>query len=75
MQRSARAWAALEGIRSQAAVALPVSLAILVAGVLAISAAVGVVESITARLRLPTVPLYIAAAAALSGFGLVLVVR
>jgi formate hydrogenlyase subunit 4 len=59
----------------RSSVTLPVSLAILVAGILAVSAAVGVVESITARLRLPTVPLYIAGAAALSGFGLVLVVR
>lgn len=51
------------------------SLAILLGGVLAVGVAVGVVESITARLRLPTVPLYIAGAAALSGFGLVLVIR
>jgi formate hydrogenlyase subunit 4 len=54
---------------------LPESLAILVTGVLVISVAVGVVESVTARLRLPTVPLYVAGAAALSGFGLILVVR
>jgi formate hydrogenlyase subunit 4 len=53
----------------------PASLVILLAGVLAVSVAVGVVESITARLRLPTVPLYIAGAAALAGFGLVLVIR
>lgn len=59
----------------RSSVSLPVSLAILVAGVLVVSVAVGVVESVTARLRLPTVPLYIAGAAALGGFGLVLVVR
>ena len=54
---------------------LPVALAILVAGTVGVAIAVGVVESATARLRLPTVPLYLAGAAALAGFGLVLVVR
>ena len=54
---------------------LPVALVILVAGTIGVAIAVGVVESATARLRLPTVPLYLAGAAALAGFGLVLVVR
>jgi formate hydrogenlyase subunit 4 len=54
---------------------LPLSLAALFAGMLGVAVAVGVVESATARLRLLKVPLYLAGAAALAGFGLVLVVR
>jgi formate hydrogenlyase subunit 4 len=54
---------------------LPLSLAALLAGMLGVAVAVGVVESATARLRLLKVPLYLAGAAALAGFGLVLVVR
>ena len=54
---------------------LPASLAALVAGMLAVGVLVGVVEAATARLRLLKVPLYLAGAAALAGFGLVLVVR
>jgi formate hydrogenlyase subunit 4 len=41
----------------------------------AMGVAIGVVESVTARLRLPKVPLYIASAAALALFGLILAVR
>lgn len=42
---------------------------------IAMGIAIGVVESVTARLRLPKVPLYIASAAALALFGLILAVR
>ena len=49
-------------------------LAILTIGLLGVGVAVGMVESATARLRLSRVPLYLAGAAALAGFGLVLVV-
>jgi formate hydrogenlyase subunit 4 len=56
---------------------LPVAtwLAILLAGLLAVALAVGAVEATTARLRLPRVPLYLAGASALAGFGLLLVLR
>ena len=56
---------------------LPVAawLAILLAGLLVVGMAVGVVEAATARLRLPRVPLYLAGASALAGFGLLLVLR
>jgi formate hydrogenlyase subunit 4 len=60
---------------SRAAWPLPLSLAGLLAGLLGVAVAVGVVEAATARLRLLKVPLYLAGAAALAGFGLVLVVR
>lgn len=42
---------------------------------IAMGIAIGVVESVTARLRLPKVPLYIASASALGLFGLILVLR
>jgi formate hydrogenlyase subunit 4 len=48
---------------------------IFVAGVLAVAAAVGVVESTTARLRLTHVPILLVAACLLSAFGVILVVR
>ena len=60
---------------SRAAWPLPLSLAALLAGLLGVGVGVGVVEAATARLRLLKVPLYLAGAAALAGFGLVLVVR
>ena len=50
-------------------------LAILVAGLVGVSMAVGIVEAAVARLRLPRVPLYLAGASALAGFGLLLVLR
>ena len=50
-------------------------LALLVASFVAMGVAVGIVESIMARLRLPKVPLYIAASSALALFGLVLLLR
>jgi len=50
-------------------------LAILVAGLVVVSMSVGVVEAAVARLRLPRVPLYLAGASALAGFGLLLVLR
>ncbi len=49
--------------------------AALPASLIAMGVAVGVVESVTARLRLPKVPLYIASAAALAAFGLILAAR
>ena len=51
------------------------SVAVLVAGLLAIGIGVGLVESTIARLRLPRVPLYIASGAALGLFGLILLLR
>lgn len=47
-------------------------LAVLALGLLAAGVAIGVVESVMARLRLPKVPLYIAGASALGAVGLVL---
>ena len=53
----------------------PLALGVLVAGLTSVAVAVGVVESTMARLRLPKVPLYLAGATALAGFGLVLLLR
>ncbi|HLA91592.1 MAG TPA: NADH-quinone oxidoreductase subunit H [Gemmatimonadaceae bacterium] len=53
----------------------PLALGVLVAGLTGVAVAVGVVESTMARLRLPKVPLYLAGATALAGFGLVLLLR
>lgn len=47
----------------------------LVAGLLVSAVAVGVVESVTARLRLTKVPLFIFGSAALGGFALILLLR
>lgn len=52
-----------------------VGLLALIAGALAMGVAIGIVESVTARLRLPKVPLYIASASALGLFGLILLLR
>lgn len=49
--------------------------ALLFASFVAMGIAVGIVESVMARLRLPKVPLYIAASSALALFGLVLLLR
>jgi formate hydrogenlyase subunit 4 len=49
-----------------------VSLAVLCAGLLAVAALVGVVESVMARLRLDRVPQYLVAASALAFFAVVL---
>jgi len=51
------------------------SAATLVAGLVACGAAVGVVESTMARLRLPKVPLFIAGGTALGLFGLILLLQ
>ena len=59
----------------RASLAVAPWLAILVAGLVGVSVAVGVVEASVARLRLPRVPLYLAGASALAGFGLLLVLR
>jgi len=48
---------------------------VLVAGILAIAALVGVVESVMARLRLTHVPVLLLAACLLSGFGIILLMR
>jgi formate hydrogenlyase subunit 4 len=53
----------------------PAAAAGLVAGLIVVGAVIGVIESGTARLRLMRVPLYIAGSAALSGFGLILLLR
>ena len=50
-------------------------LALLLASFVGMGIAVGIVESIMARLRLPRVPLYIAASSALALFGLILLLR
>jgi formate hydrogenlyase subunit 4 len=47
----------------------------LLGGFVGMGVAVGIVESVMARLRLPKVPLYIAASSALAVFGLVLLLR
>jgi hypothetical protein len=47
----------------------------LAAGLLASGVAVGVVESVTARLRLAKVPLYVFGSAALGGVALILLLR
>lgn len=57
----------------RAGLPLPLWLLVLGTGLLGIGAAIGTVESAMARLRLPRVPLYIVGAAALAGFGLLLV--
>jgi formate hydrogenlyase subunit 4 len=49
--------------------------AALLGGFAAVGIAIGIVESVMARLRLPKVPLYIAAASALALFGLILLLR
>lgn len=48
---------------------------VLLGAMIALGVAVGVVESLIARLRLPKVPLYIAAGGGLALFGLILLVR
>ena len=58
-----------------AGMSLAARLGALVAGVLVTGVLVGIVEASMARLRLPKVPLYIAGGAALSVFGLVLLLR
>jgi formate hydrogenlyase subunit 4 len=49
--------------------------AILLGGFVALGIAIGVVESVMARLRMPKVPLYIAGGSAVALFGLILVLR
>jgi formate hydrogenlyase subunit 4 len=52
-----------------------IAAALVVVALLVVGAAVGVVESVTARLRLPKVPLFIAGGGALGLFGLILVLH
>lgn len=52
-----------------------VSLVLLIGSSAVVGAAIGIVESVMARLRLPKVPLYIVGAGALGLFGLMLVLR
>ena len=59
----------------RAGLAAPASIAVLLMGLVVVSAAVGVVESTMARLRLPRVPQLLAGAGALAFFGLVLLLR
>jgi formate hydrogenlyase subunit 4 len=51
------------------------ALAVLLAGMLGVAALVGVLESVMARLRLSAVPQLLAAAAALSALGVILLLR
>ena len=53
----------------------PAALAGLAAGLLASAVAVGLVEAVTARLRMAKVPLYVFGSAALGGFALILLLR
>jgi formate hydrogenlyase subunit 4 len=53
----------------------PASLAGLATGLMVSAAAVGVVEAVTARLRMAKVPLYVFGSAALGGFALILLLR
>jgi formate hydrogenlyase subunit 4 len=55
--------------------AAPASAGGLVAGLLVSAAAVGVVEAVTARLRMAKVPLYVFGSAAIGGFALILLLR
>ncbi len=57
------------------ALSAPLAVGALLAGVAAIGVLIGLVEATTARLRMATVPLYLATATALLAFALVLVVR
>lgn len=50
-------------------------LGVAVAGLVALAAAVGVVESVMARVRLLRVPLLLVAASLLAGFGVIMIVR
>jgi formate hydrogenlyase subunit 4 len=50
-------------------------LGLLIASFVVVPVAIGIVESVVARLRLPKVPLYIAGGSALAVFGLILVLR
>lgn len=52
-----------------------IGVAELVGSLVALGIAVGIVESVMARLRLPKVPLYIAGASAMGLFGLILLLR
>jgi formate hydrogenlyase subunit 4 len=55
--------------------AAPASLAILLVGLVAYAALVGVVESGMARLRMNRVPQLLVTACAIAGFGLILLLR
>jgi formate hydrogenlyase subunit 4 len=59
----------------RAALAAPVALAVLIAGLGAVAVGVGVVESIMARLRLDRVPQLLVGASALALFGIILLLR
>lgn len=59
----------------RAGLAAPASIAALLAGLIVVSAAVGVVESTMARLRLPRIPQLLAGAGALAFVGIVLLLR
>jgi formate hydrogenlyase subunit 4 len=48
---------------------------VFVGGMLSVAVVIGVVESSTARLRLPTIPVLLVAACLLSAFGIILLVR
>ena len=50
-------------------------LALLPGSFLVLGLAIGIVESVTARLRMSKVPLYIAGSSALALFGLILVLK
>lgn len=59
----------------RALLAPPVALAALVGGLLVVAVAIGVVESLMARLRMSRIPQLLIAAAALSGFAVILLLR
>jgi formate hydrogenlyase subunit 4 len=59
----------------RAALSLPAALALLAGGLVAVAIAVGVVESVMARLRLTRVPQLLVGAGALALFGIILLLR
>lgn len=59
----------------RALLAPPLALAALVGGLLVVAVAIGVVESLMARLRMNRIPQLLIAAAALSGFAVILLLR
>jgi formate hydrogenlyase subunit 4 len=59
----------------RAALSPPGALAGLAVGLAAVGVAVGIVEAALARLRMPRVPLFIAAGSVLAAFGLILLLR
>jgi formate hydrogenlyase subunit 4 len=56
----------------RAALSAPLAIAVLVLGLVVVAVAVGIVESVMARLRLNRVPQFLTAASALAALGVIL---